>query len=91
MNCKPGDLAVLIRSAIPENVGIIVEVVEWMGHVWSNDSITNWRVRPVGGPRQTTIGSLQQEGAAPDEWLRPVSGLPDTEDTDEREPIKEVA
>jgi hypothetical protein len=75
MNCKPGDLAILIHANLPENLGAIVEVIrpcEIFGPgYWVCSSTT---------PRRGVIGnrviSAKAENSAHDSWLRPVSGLP---------------
>jgi hypothetical protein len=88
MNCKPGDLAI-VTSSEAGNEGLFVEVIEWIGCVDFYDGSDRWRVRSVGSPitndLKINIDHLR------DSQLRPVSGLPDTEDTDTEQPIKEVA
>lgn len=56
MNCKPGDMAVIVKS--DANVGRLVEVVEFVGvdpvfggRVWYSDGPC-WLVRSIGTPLQ---------------------------------------
>lgn len=93
MNVKPGDLAIVIKAHIPENVGKIVRVQKFMrndelfGPLWQVEceSIRN----TVG---RKTLKPMKRGGRplyAPDDWMRPVSGLPlNDEVTDD---IKEPA
>lgn len=86
LNCKAGDLAIVVSTELPENLGQIVEVLglqtgtpvelTGLGHVW--------RVRALGGRRTlfyrfNNDGRIVQhaEGPAPDRCLRPISGLLD--------------
>jgi hypothetical protein len=106
MNCKPGDLAVVIGGeSTPEMIGHIVlverpatngEMLD--GHMvrWDEgDTEPSWIVSATsdrGIPTRTNLAlRFFRQRAIADRLLRPISGLPDTEDTDEREPIKEVA
>lgn len=94
-NCKPGDLAILIRDECPENLGAIVEVLA----PWVDDGRgltgVQWRCRTVGRPLKgmrwadTVIGPIRvgfqftkpgDTVAAPDDCLRPITGLPDADD-----------
>lgn len=97
LNCKVGDLAIVIRSQVPENIGQIVEVLgpqdgrpftlPWPGHCW--------RVRAVSRRRTLTyhftfpkVGSVPRKerrcyGPVPDAFLRPVSGLVDPQQVSE--------
>ncbi|WP_186191034.1 hypothetical protein [Burkholderia gladioli] len=83
MNCKPGDLAILISGDIPENIGVIFEIVSLN---WSFSAHCGEPVWNVTGPRETrsTDGSVSRGGLARDSNLRPISGIPMTDDvTDE--------
>jgi hypothetical protein len=82
MNVKPGDLAIQIMARIPENIGIIVTVQEW------NPFFKEWLVtseRTLRGMGLVTgVINIIPAGelvCVPDEWLRPVSGLPMDEET----------
>ena len=86
LNCKAGDLAIVVATELPENMGQIVEVLglptgkpitlTGKGHVW--------HVRAVSG-RATLVYRFNAEmtyaeygeGPVPDRCLRPVSGLAD--------------
>ncbi|MDP9651942.1 hypothetical protein [Paraburkholderia caledonica] len=91
MNCKPGDLAIVIKSLKGRGVGAIVEVVkahgDWggLGFCWVvNSPRPMMTARPDGTNKRLSTLHL-----APDDWLRPVSGLPvNDEVTDD---IKEPA
>jgi hypothetical protein len=91
LNCKPGDLAIVVSAEQQQNIGQIVEVLgpptgkpfNLPGHHYV------WQVRAVSG--RATLhyrhadGRLVQhvEGPAPDFRLRPVSGLDDGEKAQE--------
>lgn len=77
MNCKPGDLAVMVRASCPENVGRIVLVLPEdpyydlrHGHVWftqaANPAPTAWAVDG------TKTGRAKPKAHVPDAWLRPI-------------------
>jgi hypothetical protein len=84
MNCKPGDLAYIVRSARPETVGVVVEVLEPITH----RGTPMWRVRAVR-PVKKMNGDFGYEGDIEDDRLRPISGVPvNDEVTDD---IKEPA
>ena len=68
MNCKPGDLAICVRSQVPERLGIIVEVV---GPA-ADGAIGWWTVRVDGKPCPSPMG-----WKARDSSLRPIRPQPD--------------
>jgi hypothetical protein len=68
MNCRIGDLARVVRAALPCNQGIVVEVLR-------PDGRAHWIVRPVKGPRPTTDGARRPVGRAADAALRPLRGM----------------
>lgn len=39
MNCKPGDLAVVVRSVVPANIGRFVTVVRAVGWLQAEESV----------------------------------------------------
>jgi len=86
LNCRPGDLAIVVNAILPQNLGQIVEVLgpqtsrpvklDGPGHIW--------RVRVVTGRealyyRFTKDARVVRyvEGPVPDCRLKPVSGLQD--------------
>lgn len=83
MNVKPGDLGIVIKG---DSAGRICVVVSLWGY---SEGESYWRVEHRD-PVPTRSGAMMKAPLCPDSWLRPVSGLPDTEHTDEREPIKEL-
>lgn len=48
LNCKEGDLAVIVRSEFPENVGKVVEVICRFEHEHLDRSRWYWHVRTAG-------------------------------------------
>lgn len=83
MNVKPGDLAIVIKGAI---AGSICVVTSFWGDF---EGEPYWRVE-YGQPVLTLAGTMTKTPLCRNSWLRPVSGLPDTEHTDEKEPVKEL-
>jgi hypothetical protein len=93
MNCKPGDLAIIVWSHCPENIGRIVEVIRpairgidfFAGET---GNLITWVVkadRPLvrRGPHYEPIPPAYERSYL-DDCLRPVTGLPITDDvTDE--------
>lgn len=86
MNCKPGDMAIVVQSDFPEDIGMIIEVlseshIDWEGcYQW----LTKWPSPSPTCSVETGEIVLRSETFVPDEWLRPVSGIPITDDvTDE--------
>ncbi|WP_233343663.1 hypothetical protein [Burkholderia cepacia] len=82
MNCKPGDMAIVMRAdAAPEAVGRLVKVLSRCGDVNGRPS---WTVRfqSVVVARNRFDGSLMMgsEAPCPDAWLMPVGGAPVTND-----------
>ena len=78
MNCKPGDLAIVVRAdGAPAAVGRIVEVVCPAPDV---DGLPAWLVQfqGVSPVRSKTTGAttLGVDADCPDAWLRPISGVP---------------
>lgn len=80
MNCNKGDLAVVVKSASEENIGLFVEVVgAWepgqggvdqvldLGHLWLCKAKGNIRYLSVHGRE-----ALLSEGPIPDGCLRPI-------------------
>jgi hypothetical protein len=67
VKCRIGDRALVVRSSVPGNVGLLVEVLApWPGERGS------WRVRSLCGPRPGDDGRLHLEARAVDSALRPI-------------------
>ncbi|UEP23132.1 hypothetical protein LL999_23080 [Burkholderia ambifaria] len=79
MNCKPGDLAIMVTSGIKENIGKIFEVLGPASHETTFFGHFSWRVR-ASSPALDNAGEFTLVGTAFDAHLRPVSGLPITDD-----------
>ncbi|MNT97844.1 hypothetical protein D3C72_2402610 [compost metagenome] len=79
MNCKPGELAILVRAdAAPYLIGRVVSVIEAAPDMPPYGPA--WVVRfqsPTLVPRKKTYNSVMDTDAdCPDAWLKPVSGIP---------------
>lgn len=79
MNCKPGDLAVIVRADHKENIGALVEVLRpndlpvagWL----AASGLFLWRVKASARPLSVTriLGECSViEAACPDAFLRPI-------------------
>ena len=81
MNCEAGDLAVVIKSTVKENVGKLVDVVKAYepqdagivptneGHLWLCKSLGS----DLAWESANGIGLIRQkEGPVPDGYLRPI-------------------
>lgn len=90
MNCKPGDLAIVIKASRESNIGKIVRVIclyshESKGTAWE---IECENVSEVVGILSNRPARRNPEKAliAWDDWLRPISGIPMNEEvTDDLE------
>jgi hypothetical protein len=79
MNCKPGDLAYVVRSRIPENIGMVIEIKRVCPH----NGIGYWQyfvTKPTFG-EYTDTGAIHLFPAGTtfsigDERVRPISGVP---------------
>jgi len=69
MRCRTGDLAIVVRTGISENLGMFVEVV---GPCAARPG--SWWVRSLSGARQRRDGSLGPRGVAEDAALWPIRG-----------------
>lgn len=98
MNCKPGDLAVVLYSDIPENVGLFVDVIEaddpnkhgiallHDGQVWI------CRARGVIKYRNIFGEACQlKEGPIPDEVLKPIRPQPMGTKTETKQDLEVTA
>jgi hypothetical protein len=83
MNCKPGDVAIVIFAHTPSNVGTIVQVINgyegdiplsWDGQTWlvRASVLMKWFVgeQPV----------MRMAGPVPDAYLKPIRGREPTTD-----------
>ncbi len=81
MNCKKGDLAVVVDAYNPGNIGTILTVIR------SHRNQKSLKVEPgdhiwlVSAPRPMTYecsGTLtyRKKGPVPDSYMRPIRGLP---------------
>lgn len=76
MNCKPGDLAIIVRSE-SGNHGCIVECItfyanaKFMGH---RDHVNCWGVRGALRNPDRSWPAIREgvDGVIPDAWLRPL-------------------
>ena len=82
MNCKPGDLAIVLFSGYG-NEGKIVDVIKA-----SQNYPGFWMCGVRGRKINSNLGEVEQ-AAFEDRYLKPVSGLPMEEET--QETIKEKA
>jgi hypothetical protein len=87
MNCKPGDLAIIVRDPCPENIGRIVEVRA--PALYLQDAPA-WWCKALGEPLSVMLIEdpkqifLDHQGDVYDTDLMPINGLPITDDvTDE--------
>lgn len=81
--CKPGDLAIVISAANPENVGLIVEVLRPhvpAGKLFMKRDELVWDVRSRTKMYWSFEGEKKRrsglEGPAPDSQLWPIRGEP---------------
>ena len=88
MNCKPGDLAVIIKTDYPVNLGKIVQCLE---HVIDFEGEDAWVCVTSGSPCFGIDWTTNEERfdritECPDAWLRPIRGNEEpTEETKELE------
>ncbi len=86
MNVKQGDLGLVIKNPFLKNVGAVVDVLEWVGTI-DEHTVSAWLCgvtgRPLLGMHKGSLSTSDKHGNViimPDEYLRPVSGLPLTMD-----------
>lgn len=80
MNCKPGDLAVLVRatSTTEENIGRLFEVLSaepprtYIQAFGISEEMPAWLCRSIGAPCKGWSGKVKQEWVIPDFALRPI-------------------
>ena len=81
LNCRLGDLAVTVKSEIPENLGAMVRVVWYLGEQeWHgfDEPTPIWEVEAVEGRLLVYeyVGGdrfYATEGRIPDAFLRPIA------------------
>lgn len=87
MNCKPGDLAYIVRSGAPENIGAVVEVLRPVPPgEWLFQDSPEWVVKArdklwgfdSGNPEPYLVDDLETRDCD----LRPISGVPVDEETE---------
>lgn len=96
MNCKPGDLAVIVKASQDQYIGIMVETICLIppgrfplpdGNVaYNSGKLPNcWMIKIVGGaikvPTMGNVHLLGEYGLSYDECLKPLPGIPDEEET----------
>ena len=90
LNCKPGDLAVVITAYNPENVGTILRVIKKHPN---QDALVDYKgshilLDEAARPMAYTVGDklvMRRKGAVPDAILRPIRGLPKPDATNTSE------
>lgn len=86
MNCKPGDLA---YSVVEPYKGRVFEVVSFWGDYQDHPL---WNVRACEpllkfkAGRRDCPGGVSRDGCMYDQWLRPISGVPITDDVKDEVP-----
>ncbi|WP_175740000.1 hypothetical protein [Burkholderia ambifaria] len=84
MNVQKGDLAIIVQALLPENIGKIVEVLDPLGDDCGMGF--RWLVKTLLPGRTVSVIDFQtvfedsSPAGIPDAWLKPVSGLPITDD-----------
>jgi hypothetical protein len=96
MNVKAGDLAITVNSEVEiENIGIVCDVIKYVpagidvsfedGSLWESASGA-WHVKTTG--RLFKVRDTHRTHALfYDKNLRPVSGIPDEESTEDAQPV----
>lgn len=93
MNVKPGDLAILIKSQA-DNYGKICKILEQSNVTHLFDGISYVEVNELcwlvefPDPVKLTTGCISKITNVRDAWLRPVSGLPDEQHTEEENKLE---
>jgi hypothetical protein len=85
MNCKPGDLAYVVRG-MQRGVVVLVEHAD----IPYEDGSPAWKASsktPVATQnRISRVKSMSTRFRVRDSWLRPISGVPVTEDVEDEVP-----
>ncbi|WP_175785534.1 hypothetical protein [Burkholderia ambifaria] len=91
MNCKPGDLAIVVRvdhEGDRDVIGLIVEVITATPFFeWTDPNQPEWVCRTRTAIRMLEVSTqeivLSSEFDVKDSWLRPISGMPVTDDVED--------
>ena len=81
LNCRPGDLAIVVEAFNPVNLGNIVNVLskhrDQMALVCPEDDVI-WLVQAAHPMTYEKLGKItrRKKGAVPDSQLRPIRGYP---------------
>lgn len=98
MNVKPGDLAVIVNSVIPANLGLFVTVIKAYDERTAGIQVVDqgplWHCQAKGvityeniyGQRVTTT-----DGPIPDECLRPIRPEPEGYETETKKNLEVTA
>lgn len=97
-NVRPGDKAIVIKSRLPENLGVIVEVIDYAnpGYIFPDGKLllldtseTCWIVESLGRKLKTTIEDTQGRYISEDYYQmgvcpdKTLKKLPDSDDVKE--------
>lgn len=68
LNCKPGDMAIVVKSKNGDQIGRIVECIRLDGERVFSDGMTAfaWETAP------SLVGESGRSTLCPDHWLRPI-------------------
>ena len=103
MNCKPNELAFIVRSARPELLGKVVtthylapkgvlfDLPDGHGHVVNNSPFPHWVCEfssTVAAPLAAGSQRLTRFACVPDACLKPLRGDEEPEATETRTPIE---
>lgn len=84
MNVKPADLAYIVRSRNAENLGATVEVIEFHG---VDEEGVIWTCNAARPLLMTNGRRMADRIQIPDARLRPISGVPMTDEVNEEEKL----
>jgi hypothetical protein len=76
MNCKPGDLAYIIKAEVPQNLGRILEVVGVSDVGTAMNKELTWDCLSMS-PLLTHSAGVRRDVWCRDAWLRPIRPQPD--------------
>jgi hypothetical protein len=78
MNCKQGDLAYIVDSQFPENLGRVVDVLSGYGVFRDEGFCWNVRAKTALKGEGEIDGRIMylRDGFIPDSCLRPIGGVP---------------